>query len=148
MGLIAGLFYAWACSVMPGLARTTDRTFVEAMHHMNQAIINPVFFATFLGAGPVAVAAYFLERNTGSPGAATWILVGAGLWAVMFVVTMALNVPLNDELSNSFEAGRTDFAAIREKFESPWVAWNIVRAVASAGALACLVRALMLHGKA
>lgn len=46
MGLLAGLFYAYACSVMPGLGRADDRTLVDAMQQIDKAIENPVFFAT------------------------------------------------------------------------------------------------------
>jgi uncharacterized membrane protein len=35
-GLIAGLFFAFACAVMPGLHRTEDRTFVDAMRVRGQ----------------------------------------------------------------------------------------------------------------
>jgi len=48
--LMAGLFYAWACSVMPGFARLLDREFVSAMQKTNRAIQNPIFFAAFFGA--------------------------------------------------------------------------------------------------
>jgi uncharacterized membrane protein len=41
MGLIAGLFYAYACSVMPGLADADDRTVIDAMQQINEAIENP-----------------------------------------------------------------------------------------------------------
>jgi uncharacterized membrane protein len=30
-GLVAGLFYGFACGVMPGLARADDRTLIDAM---------------------------------------------------------------------------------------------------------------------
>jgi uncharacterized membrane protein len=40
MGLIAGLFYAYACSVMLGLRQTDARTFVYAMQRINVAILN------------------------------------------------------------------------------------------------------------
>ena len=40
-GLMAGLYYAYACSVMLGLSRTGDRTFVSAMQQINVAILNP-----------------------------------------------------------------------------------------------------------
>src|SRR6202040_2213542 len=30
-GLSAGLLYSYACSVLPGLAQTSDRTFIDAM---------------------------------------------------------------------------------------------------------------------
>ena len=48
--LMAGLFFAWSCSVMPGFARLKDREFVAAMQAANRAIQNPVFFAAFFGA--------------------------------------------------------------------------------------------------
>ena len=64
-GLIAGLFYAYACSVLPGLARGDDKTFVEGMRGINVAIINPVFMLTFLGAPLLAGVAVFL--HFGSP---------------------------------------------------------------------------------
>jgi uncharacterized membrane protein len=35
---------------------------------------------------------------------------------------------------------------VRERFESRWVRWNILRAVTSAAALGCLLWALVLHG--
>jgi uncharacterized membrane protein len=40
-GLMAGLYYAYAYSVMLGLSRTDDRTFVSAMQQINVAILNP-----------------------------------------------------------------------------------------------------------
>ena len=40
-GLMAGLYYAYAYSVMLGLSMTDDRTFVSAMQQINVAIINP-----------------------------------------------------------------------------------------------------------
>ena len=50
----AGTYFTWATGVMPGLARTEDRTFVEAMQQVNVAIVNPVFLATFVGAPVLA----------------------------------------------------------------------------------------------
>ncbi len=146
MGLIAGLFYAYACSVMPGLARATDRTYLEAMRGINLAIINPVFFASFIGAGIVTAAALVLDWSSDSHPALWWIAAGLVLWAVMFLVTMAFNVPLNDELERVFKDGVDgELERIREKFETSWVTWNIVRALAATGALASLVRALVLQ---
>jgi uncharacterized membrane protein len=46
MGLLAGFFYAYSVSVMPGLGRTDDRTLVDAMQQINEAVENPVFSPT------------------------------------------------------------------------------------------------------
>jgi uncharacterized membrane protein len=41
MGLMAGVFGLYQHTVMPGLGRTDDRTFVGAFQAMDRAIINP-----------------------------------------------------------------------------------------------------------
>ena len=56
-GLQAGTYYTWATGVMPGLARTDDRTFVHATQQMSIAIVNPAFMLSFLGAPLFAGAA-------------------------------------------------------------------------------------------
>jgi uncharacterized membrane protein len=149
MGLIAGLFYAYACSVMPGLGRASDKTALEAMKEINDAILNPVFLLTFLGAPVAAGAALVLERHAGSGDVARWIVAGLVLHAVAFLVTMAANVPLNDDLARAdLSASAAQLAALRDHFEGPWVAWNVVRTVASVVAFGCLTRALLLHASA
>jgi uncharacterized membrane protein len=68
----------------------------------------------------------------------------------VFVVTIAVNVPLNDELKAAGEPDRiADLAAVREQFdESRWARWNVARAVATTAAFGCLAWALVLHGRA
>jgi uncharacterized membrane protein len=62
---------------------------------------------------------------------------------------MAGLFPLNDDLAAAGDPARiADVAAVRDHFEDPWVAWNIVRGVASTAALACLGWALVLYGRA
>ena len=56
--------------------------------------------------------------------------------ALAFLVTVVLNVPLNDGLARG-----GDPAALREEFEDPWVAWNVVRAVLLTVTLGFLVKA-------
>ncbi|MFI7022816.1 DUF1772 domain-containing protein [Micromonospora sp. NPDC049900] len=142
-GLVAGLFFAYACSVMPGLAATDDRTLVGTMRSINRKIINGWFVSVFLG-GPVlvavAVVGYF-----GDGGAVRWWLVAAlVLHLVTFGVTARCNVPLNDQLDAAGSVdGITDLAAARRRFEVPWVRWNLVRTGSSVGAFACLIGALL-----
>ena len=54
-GLMAGLFVAYSYAVMPGLGRTGDRTFVEAMQQMNAAILNGWFGVCFAGSAVFVV---------------------------------------------------------------------------------------------
>ena len=59
-----------------------------------------------------------------------------------------LHIPLNEELDRAGDPGRiTDLAEVRNQFEGPWVAGNIVRTLFSTAAVAALARALLLHGR-
>ena len=147
-GLLAGLFYSYACSVMPGLHSAADSTVVDAMQHINRAIENPVFFATFLGGPALAAWAYVGERRRGTPRVARWVLAGTVLAGVCLLVTFAFNIPLNNELERAGDAAAiADIAKVREDFETPWVVWNVVRTVAVVGAFGCLARALQLRAR-
>ncbi len=66
-----------------------------------------------------------------------------------FVVTLGVNVPLNDGIKAAGDPDRiADLAAVRERFnEARWVRWNIARAVASTAALGCLTWALVQYGR-
>lgn len=141
-GLSAGLFVAFANAVMPGLARSDDRSFVVVMNNINLAIINGWFMLSFLGAlGFIGLAA-LLHLKPADRRALTWIVAGGILHLVMLVVTFGFNIPLNDQLAT---AG-TDYAAARAQFEGSWLGWNLVRALANVGAFGVLAWALVLHG--
>jgi uncharacterized membrane protein len=149
MGLLAGLFYAYSVSVMPGLGDADDRTLIYAMQQINEAIENPVFFLSFIGAPVLALAALVVVRRSGSRQVIRWIVAALVLYGVAFLVTVAFNIPLNDELAEAGDPERiADPARVRDDFYGPWVAWNIVRTVASTAALGCLGYALLLYGRA
>ncbi|GAA3777519.1 DUF1772 domain-containing protein [Plantactinospora mayteni] len=147
-GLMAGLFAAFAYAVMPALRAADDRTFVDVMQRINVTIVNGWFMLSFLGAVVFAAGSAVLAwRGAGRP-ALPWIICGLALYLVMFVVTMAVNVPLNDTLAAAGEPDRiADLAAVRERFEATWVSWNIVRALTSTAAFGCLSWALVVLGR-
>ncbi|SEQ27807.1 DUF1772 domain-containing protein [Streptomyces radiopugnans] len=148
-GLMAGLFAGFAYAVMPGLRRGDDRTFVTAMRRINEAILNGWFLGCFMGA-PVVIALATALQWAGDGGAALpFTVAGLVLYLVMFAVTAAVNVPLNERLAAAGEPdGEAGLAAVRERFESSWAAWNTVRAVAATAAFGCLAWALVLYGRA
>ena len=147
-GLSAGLLYSYACSVLPGLAHTSDRTFIDAMQQINKAIQNPVFFATFFGALVLTAVAAVQQRRLG-PGATTrWAVTALVLYALALLVTVVASVPLNDHLAAAGDPARiADPAAVRDHFQAPWIAWNLARTALATAALGCLGRALVLHGR-
>ncbi|MEO6087656.1 MAG: anthrone oxygenase family protein [Umezawaea sp.] len=139
-GLVAGLFYSYACSVMPALKGADDRTFVITMQRVNIAIINGWFLAAFLGAallGALAAVLHFGHAGFG------WVVAGAVVYLATIGITAAVNIPLNDALDAAGDPDRVaDLAAVREHFEATWVRWNLARALTSAAGFACLVLAL------
>ncbi|MEV5124385.1 anthrone oxygenase family protein [Streptomyces decoyicus] len=149
VGLMAGLFAAFAYAVMPGLRRSADRTFVEAMQNINRAIVNGWFLLPFLLPTPLLVLATVLAWNGPGRVALPWILAALVLYLAGFFVTGGVNVPLNNALDRAPTADRPGaLKAARAGFEGRWVTWNIVRALAHTVAFGLLAWALFLHGVA
>jgi uncharacterized membrane protein len=99
-GLIAGVFYAYAVSVNLGLAGQPDAGYVAAMQAINERIQNPLFFLSFFGAVLfllAALAAHSLRPRSSRfwlVALASALYVGGG-----FLLTVVVNVPLNEELA-------------------------------------------------
>lgn len=143
-GLIAGFYYAYACSVMLGLAQTDDRTFIASMQAINATVRNWWFAPSFFGSVLVTVLAVVIGQVRRSEGR-WWTGAAALLVASGFALTLGVNVPLNDNLAAAGPAGKlADPAAVRAAYEDGWVVWNIVRTVLSVSAVAALVRASLL----
>ncbi len=150
VGLFAGVFAIYANAIMPGLRRTDDRTFVGAFQSIDTAIINPLFLMTFLGGLVFTGIAAALHLGEDVRSVLPWIVVALVLYLVGFVITVRVNVPLNDGIKGAGAPDRiADLARVREQFnEAKWVRWNLVRAVTTAAAFGCLAWALVLLGRA
>lgn len=137
-GLVAGLLAAFSLAVMPGLRRVDDRTFVATMRAINVAILNPLFLLVWVGAPLLAVIGALLVR-TRVPAAWPFVLTAAVLALATFVITAAVNVPLNDALERA-----KDIHDARDRFELRWTVWNAVRTLTSVGATGALALGLRL----
>lgn len=144
--LISGLFYAWSCSVVPGLARVSDSTYLEAMQQMNRAILNPVFFLSFMGTVFLLPLCTYLQYGP-VLSARFWFLLLASVIYLggTFGVTMFGNVPLNNMLDAFQLSGATsgDLTTMRTKFEQPWIYLHTIRTVANVIALVLVVMACL-----
>lgn len=148
MGLAAGVFALYGHTIMPGLRRTDDPTFVGAFRAIDTAIINPWFIGgSFLGALIFTAAAVITNRGARD---FPWILAALITYVLVVAITVAVHVPLNTAIKAARIDGPTaDLAEVRAHFhEARWAAWNLVRAVTSTGAFAALAWALVLHGRA
>jgi uncharacterized membrane protein len=148
MGLITGAFALYAHTIMPGLRKTDDRTFVTAFGQMDRAIINPWFMITAFGGAFVLTLVAGLA-NRGTP-ALPPIAAAFGLYLVAVVITIAVNVPLNDALKAAGDPAQVaQVAQVRAQFnEARWAAANLVRVATSAPAFGLLAWALVLCGRA
>jgi uncharacterized membrane protein len=141
--LTAGLLFAFSVSIMRGLRRLPAAQGITAMNAFNDAILNPVFGLVFFVASAtslgLAVSAPFTWHQSGAP----WRLVGGLLFFVgVFVVTMGVNIPLNDSLA-AVDPDSAEGATFWQHYQAMWTGWNHLRTVAGTGAVASLIRALL-----
>jgi uncharacterized membrane protein len=139
MGLIAGLFYSYACSVMLALRRADDRVFVDVMQRINAAIQNGWFAISFFGAVLFTALAALLQIGADQPSRVILIIAALLLYLISFVITIRGNIPLNLQLDAAGPApGISNPATIRRRFEGPWIRLHLARTLFSIGGFACL----------
>jgi len=141
-GLIAGLLFAFSAFVMDALARLPPEQGIAAMQSINVAVLNPLFGTVFFGTAVLcvvlAVAAFFRWGEAG----AIYLFAGSLLYLVgTIVVTIALNVPLNNALA-AVAPNSAEGAGLWTRYIVSWTAWNHVRTVAALTALASFIMAL------
>jgi uncharacterized membrane protein len=141
-GLIAGFFYAYACSVTRGHALLSDEQYVEAMQAINATVRNGVFALSFFGAVLSLIVALLVHAPRLRSlrfllvAVACVLYIGGG-----FMVTFLVNVPMNEELARVGEVAPATLAQVRADYEGPWNYWNLVRTVFSSLAFLALIGA-------
>ncbi|MFI7106174.1 DUF1772 domain-containing protein [Nonomuraea sp. NPDC050227] len=148
-GLAAGVFGLYSHTIMRGLGATDDRTFVGAFQAVDRAILNPWFMLSFVGALAFTGLAAALHLGQNVRAVLPWIVVALVLYLVAFVLTVAVNVPLNDAIKAAGDPDRiADLAAVRRAFdEAKWAGYNLVRTITTTGAFASLCWALVKSGR-
>lgn len=146
-GLMAGLFYGWVVSVIPGTTRIDDADYVNVMQHINREILTPRFLVPFIGIPLLLAATAVAQFRSGDQRRGTLTATAAGVYFFgVFGVTAAGNVPLNDSL-DAFDLGSAspdEIGERRSSYEQPWNRWNGVRAVANVAAFGLLSVAAVL----
>ena len=85
--------------------------------------------------------------NRGTP-ALPPIAVAFGLYLVAVVITVAVNVPMNDAIKAAGDPAHIDVTQVRAQFnEARWSAANLVRVATSVPAFGLLAWALVLCGR-
>ncbi|ROT29502.1 DUF1772 domain-containing protein [Micromonospora sp. HM5-17] len=147
-GLVTGVFLLYAHTIMPGLRRTDDRTFVGAFQAIDRAIINPIFMACFFGALVLSGVATGLLWNAEHRAPLPWVAGAFLLYLPVIVITLAVNVPRNDALKAAGDPDQiVDLGRVRRDFdEARWWRWNLVRVGLSVASFGCLLVALTEYG--
>ena len=145
-GVVGGVLYGFSAFVMRGLDATPPGTAVAAMQEINRAAPRPPLTVPLLGTALLCVllAVRAVRDLLGDDGETTpwWVLAGAALYLVAFVITAAYHVPRNDALL-SVDAAGTDAAAAWRDFAGPWVRLNHVRAAAAIASSVSFMVALL-----
>ncbi|WP_344081681.1 DUF1772 domain-containing protein [Luedemannella helvata] len=146
-GMMAGIFFAYSNSIMPGLRRVDDDTFVRTFAALDRAILNPLFLVGgFLGAPVLTGLAIVLHVVDDARSPVPWMAAALVLYLVTFVITVAVNVPRNDALKAA-DPATAGVAAIRAAFdERRWARWNLARTVLTTAAFALLAYGLVRTG--
>jgi uncharacterized membrane protein len=150
-GTLAGFFLTYAFTIMPGLETTDDRTFVEAFQGLERMFgsfdygYNWTVLVGWVG-GPLAIVVAVILTRSHRP-IVRWLVAALALSVATVVITMAVNVPLNDEIKAAGDPDMIDAAQVRADFrEERWRTWNLVRCTTAVGTFACVTWALFLHG--
>ncbi|WP_326700275.1 DUF1772 domain-containing protein [Streptomyces sp. NBC_01754] len=149
-GLMAGLFFAYDISVMPGLAELDDRTYATAMQRFNamldgSALFGLLFVATLGLTVAGAIVAFRGKRRA----VAVPLVVAAACYLVVLVITVAVNLPLNADLEALGDAATAqELHAVIKDFKSVWVPMNVVRTVLCVLSLGALCFSLIRYGRA
>jgi uncharacterized membrane protein len=142
-GIVGGVFYAFSSFVMPGLQRLPAAQGIAAMNEINVTAEHPAFMVAFMGTTVLCL--YLGVRGIADWGdrRATLLVAGSALYLVgAFVLTVAHNVPLNDELAG-VTPHAADAATRWHAYLDGWNWANHVRGVASIGAAAAYMGALL-----
>jgi uncharacterized membrane protein len=145
---MAGVFFAFSNSVMPGLDAVKASTAIDAMQSIDRKIQNPLFLLAFVGAPLVGALAGGLLLAIGQQRAGVLFFVAAGLYLVgALLPTAVINVPMNNELqATAIPAEAAEAARVWAGYSPRWTAWNHVRTVACSASLLVMAWGLYVWG--
>jgi uncharacterized membrane protein len=141
-GVVGGVFFAFSTFVMAALRRLPAAQGIAAMQSLNvTAVMAPLMLLLF-GTAALCVALIVAAAVTWGDPSAPWLLAAGVVYlAGEIVVTIAYNVPRNDELA-TLDPDSAESAARWPAWAAEWTAGNHVRTVAGAVAAGALCVAL------
>jgi len=132
--LVAGLLFAFAVVVMPGITKLPDKEFLSSFKYMDGIIQNdqPLFILVWAGSILSVISTLILGTLNldGTELYLLWIASVLYLFGVQ-IPTFWFNIPLNNLLQDMDvqAAGESELSSFRDDFEKPWNRWNRLRTV-------------------
>ena len=129
-GALFGFYFTMSVSIMPGLDATNPFAAITANQDIGRATQKSWFFVALLGT-PIALLAaiVFLWRDVA---ARNWLVLSMIGWFAMMVVTLTLNVPLNNVLDGLIISPDQDgLSELWAAYGVDWQRWNWLRVLTS-----------------
>ena len=142
--LVAGLLFAFAVVIMPGIRNLGDREFLRAFQAIDGVIQRgqPLFGLVWLGSVLALVAGLALGVGQVAGLEKMLLAIAGGVYLLgVQLPTFLVNIPLNNELQalDFEEADAASCRSARERFEPRWNRWNTIRTALAVLASAMLV---------
>ena len=137
--LVVGVFWGTWFSLSRSMSSITASTFLEVGHTMIANLGGPMAVlmpATLVSAGPVLFVLYRLHRRASF----SLILVGAALLVVALVITLSVNVPIDDAIAGwTVDRLPSDWTSIRNRWEAYHAARTFISLAGFGSALAAVL---------
>ncbi len=141
-GAMGGVFFAFSTFVMAALRRLPAAQGLAAMQSINVTAVTAPLMLPLFGTAVACVALIVAAAVTWGEPFAPWLLAGGVVYLVgEIAVTIAYNVPRNDELA-ALDPDSAEAAARWPSWAAEWTAGNHVRTLAGAAAAGALCVAL------
>jgi len=127
---VVGILALYSHTIMPGLRKVDDATFVKSFQAIDRQIINPVFMLQFfLPLLVLGLAAFYGYKHHLIE--AKYIYAALICYFLAVVITVAVNVPLNDGIKKAGDVTNSEAASTaRGQFnEAKWLLFNHIRTV-------------------
>lgn len=138
-----GFFFAWSVSTMWGLDTASPQVAIEAMQRMNASVRNAYFGAAFFGTPLVLAATTALFVITGNRTSAAMVGLATLVYlSGVLMVTITVNVPLNEQLAHTATPAAIERATETWiAYSAPWQRANTIRTMAGGVTLLLLTAA-------
>jgi len=146
--LVAGVFQSFSDFVMQGLLRAQPAGGIDAMQQLNRTVFRSIFLAMFLALVPVSLA-FAIYAWISLDGLSSQLIIAAAViyLPLVFIVTAAGNVPMNEKL-DKLPPTSAEAAAYWQSYGRVWTRWNTIRTIGSIAAAGCYLIAALHVGQA